>query len=206
MGAGGPFLEAPTLRVEGLAIVRGGRQLFEGLSLAAKPGDFVELRGANGTGKTSLLRAIAGFLRPHSGRIMFEGAEEPALALHYLGHLNGLKSAASVTAHLRYWAGLLGGGGDADAVLACVGLAAQADLPARALSQGQSRRLALSRLLLAPRPIWLLDEPAAALDARGREMLARLIVEHRVQGGLVLAAVHEPLGPTPSQTVTLGVA
>lgn len=206
MGAGGPFLEAPTLRVEGLAIVRGGRQLFEGLSLTAGPGDFVELRGANGTGKTSLLRAIAGFLPTRAGRVVFERVEEPALALHYLGHLNGLKSAASVKAHLRYWAGLLGGGEDADAVLNRVGLSSQADLPARALSQGQARRLALSRLALAPRPLWLLDEPAAALDARGREMLASLIEEHRARGGVALAAVHEPLGPAPSQTITLGAA
>jgi heme exporter protein A len=192
--------------VEGLAIVRGGRWLFEGMSFAAGPGDFVELRGANGTGKTSLLRAIAGFLHPRVGHIVFERAEEPALALHYLGHLNGLKSGADVHAHLRYWAGLLGGGGDLGAVLTRVGLSAQADLPARALSQGQARRLALSRLLLAPRPIWLLDEAAAALDASGREMLAALIQEHREQGGLILAAVHEPLGPTPSQTITLGAA
>src|SRR5262249_26624027 len=127
----------------------------------------------------------------------------PAAALHYLGHLNALKPAASVRAHLRYWAGLLGGGDERDA-LTRVGLEKIADLPARGLSQGQARRLALGRLLIAPRPIWLLDEPAAALDADGRGVLAELIASHRTNGGVVLAAVHEPLGATPDQVVTLG--
>lgn len=204
MGAGGPFLEEPKLRVEGLAVSRGGRRLFADLSFAAGGGDFVELRGANGSGKTSLLRALAGFLRPSAGAIAFEPADEPGLALHYLGHQNGLKSAVSAQAHAHYWAGLLGGSASVQDAIGRVGLAAQAELPARALSQGQARRLALSRLLLAPRPIWLLDEPAAALDAQGRTMLASLIDEHRRRGGLVVAAVHEPLGPAPSQTLTIG--
>lgn len=206
MGAGGPFLEGPKLRVDGLAITRGGRLLFEGLNLEAGAGDFVELRGANGSGKTSLLRAIAGFLRPSAGRVVFERAEEPALSLHYIGHLNGLKPAASVAAHVRYWAGLLDGGGQHEGALTRVGLQAYAGLPARVLSQGQARRLALSRLLLAARPIWLLDEPAAALDAEGHEMLNGLISAHRKQGGFVVAAVHDPLGPAPSRILTLALA
>lgn len=181
------------LRVEGLSIARGGRLLFEGLSFAAEAGSYVELRGANGAGKTSLLRAIAGFLRPRAGRIVFAGMEEPVLGLHFVGHQNALKGAASALDHVGYWAGLFGGAtGDA---LERVGLSAQADLPARVLSQGQGRRLALARLLVARRPIWLLDEPAAALDANGRAMLAGLLETHCGQGGLVLAAVHEPLGP-----------
>jgi heme exporter protein A len=203
MGAGGPFLEGPKLRVEGLAITRGGRRLFEGLSLEAGAGDFIELRGANGSGKTSLLRAMAGFLRPSAGRIVFEQTTEPALSLHYVGHLNGLKAAASVRAHVRYWAELLSAGEPGADVLGRVGLASYGDLPVRVLSQGQARRLALARLLLARRPIWLLDEPAAALDADGREMLNGLIGAHRARGGFVIAAVHEPLGPSPSRTVTL---
>jgi heme exporter protein A len=201
MGAGGPFQDEPGLSVHDLAIARGGRVLFEALSFALACGGYAEIRGANGSGKTSLLRAIAGFLKPHAGRIVFERVEEPATALHYLGHLNGLKQAASVGAHLRYWGGLLGG--DDHAALSRVGLEAIADLPARALSQGQARRLALGRLLVAPRPIWLLDEPGAALDANGRDMLAKLVVEHRAKAGIVLAAVHEPLGVEPDQVVTL---
>ena len=202
MGAGGPFQDKPGLSVHDLAIARGGRLLFEALSFALASGGYAEIRGANGSGKTSLLRAIAGFLKPRAGLIAFERLEEPATALHYLGHLNGLKQAASVGAHLRYWSGLLGG--DERGALRRVGLEAIADLPARALSQGQARRLALGRLLVAPRPIWLLDEPAAALDANGRDMLAALVVEHRAKDGIVLAAVHEPIGVEPDFAVTLG--
>src|SRR5262249_16938688 len=155
------------------------------LSFAIQSGGYAEIRGANGAGKTSLLRAIAGFLKPRAGRIEFERVEEPATAMHYLGHLNGLKPATSARAHLRYWSGLLGGGDENDAV-ARGGLDRIAGLPARALSQGQARRLALARLLAASRPIWLLDEPAAALDANGRSVLAELIASHRANGGVVL--------------------
>lgn len=203
MGAGRPFEGKPGLTVHDLAIARGGRLLFEALSFAIRSGGYAEIRGANGSGKTSLLRAIAGFLKPRAGRIAFDDVEEPAAVLHYLGHLNGLKQAASVLEHARYWRGLLGGSEELEA-LARVGLQRIADLPARALSQGQARRLALARLLVAPRPIWLLDEPAAALDANGRDMLSQLIGAHRANGGLVLAAVHEPLSTAPDQVVTIG--
>lgn len=204
MGAGGPFREEPSLRVENLALARGGRILFEALSFEAGAAALVEIRGANGAGKTSLLRAICGFLRPHAGRIVFDKLREPVLALHYIGHLNGLKPTASVRAHLIYWAGLLGG--DPAQALDQVGLSTQAELPARALSHGQARRLALARLLVTPRPIWLLDEPAAALDAEGRVMLTGLIAAQRAKGGIVLAAVHAPIGSAPSDVVTLGGA
>ncbi|MFZ2030650.1 MAG: heme ABC exporter ATP-binding protein CcmA [Vitreimonas sp.] len=203
MGAGGPFQDKPGLTVHDLAIARGGRVLFEALSFAVQSGGYAEIRGANGSGKTSLLRAIAGFLKPRAGQITFANVEEPSGALHYLGHLNGLKPAASVGAHACYWGGLLGGGDDRDA-LERVGLRRIADLPARALSQGQARRLALARLLVAPRPIWLLDEPAAALDANGRTMLSEIIASQRAVGGVVLAAVHEPLGVEPDQIVMIG--
>lgn len=203
MSADRPFQETPNVRVEALSIARGGRLLFEGLSFAAAPGALVEIVGPNGAGKTSLLRAIAGFLRPHAGRIALDGAAEPSLAQHFVAHQNGLKPSISVRAHLRYWAGLLGGGDDDVATLERIGLLRAADLPARVLSQGQARRLALSRLLLVQRPVWLLDEPAAALDAAGRATLSELIDAHRAKGGVVLAAVHEPLGPTPSARVAV---
>ncbi len=195
--------DAATLKVENLAVARGERVLFADLSFSAGPGDFIEIRGANGVGKTSLLRAVAGFLRPAAGRVVIEGVEEPALALHVLGHRDGLKSPLDARAHVGFWGGLLGGAGDGMAALRQVGLEKIADLPARALSQGQGRRLALARLLVAPRPIWLLDEPAAGLDAAGKAMLAGLMDEYRSEGGMVLAAVHEPLGPSPSQTLGL---
>ena len=203
MGAGRPFQDKPGLTVHDLAIARGGRVLFEALSFAVQPGGYAEVRGANGSGKTSLLRAIAGFLKPRAGEITFDHFEEPSEVLHYLGHLNGLKPAASVGDHARYWGGLLGGGNERDA-LAQVGLSRIGDLPVRALSQGQARRLALARLLVAPRPIWLLDEPAAALDANGRTMLSEIILAQRAGGGVVLAAVHEPLGVEPDHVVTIG--
>jgi heme exporter protein A len=203
MGADRPFQDRPEVSVHGLAIARGGRVLFEKLSFAVSSGGYAEIRGANGSGKTSLLRAIAGFLKPRAGRIAVDGVEDPASALHYLGHLNGLKPAASVQAHVRYWAGLLGGVDEREA-LARVGLSAVADLPARALSQGQARRLALTRLLVAPRPIWLLDEPAAGLDAKARAILSDLMETQRSKGGLVVAAAHEPLLAAPDQVVALG--
>ena len=204
MSGVGPFQDKPALRVDGLAVARGGRVLFSGLSFAAEAGEYVEVRGANGAGKTSLIRALAGYLPPRAGTIVFERIAEPALALHFVGHANGLKSNVSVASHARYWSGLFGRAGDAEAALSRLGLGGFGARLPRTLSQGQARRLALSRLLIAPRPIWLLDEPAAALDAQGREMLAGLIDAHRAGGGIVIAAVHEPLGPTPTRTLTVG--
>jgi len=204
MSGSGPFQDKPALLVEALALKRGARLLVRDFSFAAEAGAFIELRGGNGAGKTTLLRALAGLSKPHAGRIIYQGSEEPALALHYVGHLNGLKGAATARAHLDYWAGLFAVGKQSAAVLERVGLSAQAELPVRVLSQGQARRLALARLLLAPRPIWLLDEPASALDASGRSMLSALIEAHRAKGGLVIAAVHDALGPAPSQTLTVG--
>jgi heme exporter protein A len=191
------------VRGEGLSVRRGGRVLFRDLSFAAKPGDYVEVCGANGVGKTSLLRVVAGFLRPSAGRIIVTGAEEPALAFHYIGHLNALKGGASVRAHMRYWAGLFGAESAFDAAASRLGIAPLLDLPTRVLSQGQQRRTALSRLLIAPRPVWLLDEPAAGLDSSGRALVGELVAAHCATGGVVLAAVHEPLGPAPAQSVTL---
>ncbi len=204
MSGSGPFQDKPALRVEGLTLSRGERTLVRDLSFAAAAGGLVEIRGGNGVGKTTLLRAIAGFVKPRAGRIAFENVEEPALALHHVGHLNGLKATASVRAHLHYWAGLFGVARRGEDALTRMGLAAQADLPARVLSQGQARRLALARLVIAPRPIWLLDEPAASLDAQGRSVLSELVALHRAEGGLALAAVHEPLGGEPSLVLTLG--
>ncbi|ANP44693.1 heme ABC exporter ATP-binding protein CcmA [Candidatus Viadribacter manganicus] len=201
MSARGPFQDKPIIRVEALALSRGGHLLFQDLSFTANAGDYVEVVGSNGSGKTSLLRAMAGFLRPISGRISFEGVDEPALAFHYLGHANGLKREASPREHLSYWAGLFGGAPSEDFVSKALDLNRVMALPVRVLSQGQSRRLALARLIVAPRPVWLLDEPAAALDDSGKAVLNELIGAHRAGGGIVVAAVHEPLGAAPSQTL-----
>jgi heme exporter protein A len=159
-----------------------------------------------------LLRALAGLMRPRSGTITFDGVDDPALALHYIGHANALKREATVRDHVRYWEGLFGvrypettGMAHAEKVgLAAFGLLKQADLPVRVLSQGQARRLALMRLHIARRPIWLLDEPAAGLDADARRtLLAEFIESHCLQGGIAIAAVHEPLGLEPSHVVTI---
>lgn len=191
----------PLLSVENLALVRGERALAAGLRFSAAPGDVIEITGPNGAGKTSLLRALAGFLRPAEGAV---APADRAERLHYLGHRDGLKPSLSVAAHARFWADLYGGNRAAVAdALSRVGLAAFADLPARVLSQGQARRLALTRLLTAQRPIWLLDEPAAALDAAGKALVRDLIVAHAAAGGTAIAAVHETLGVAQARTLAL---
>lgn len=201
MSARGPFQDKPSLRVEALTLSRGGRVLFEELSFAVASGAYVEVQGSNGSGKTSLLRAMAGLLRPHAGTIAFDGVDEPALAMHYVGHANALKREASVRDHLRYWAGLFAGAPSEDFVAQTLDLGRVMSLPVRVLSQGQARRLTLSRLIVAPRPVWLLDEPAAALDESGKAVLRQLIASHCANGGLAVAAVHEPLGVSPSHVV-----
>ncbi len=208
MSENSPFKDRPSLSVERLSAARGGRVLFEDLSFTAQPGDFIEIRGANGAGKTTLLRTLAFLAKAFKGTIGFaDCGDAPELALHLIGHRDGLKPSADAQAHLRYWAGLLGGSEAAiSPALERVGLASIAHLPARALSQGQARRLSLARLLVAPRPVWLLDEPAASLDANGRALLGDMITTHRASGGIVLAAVHEALGPAPSQTLSLDAA
>jgi heme exporter protein A len=198
---------SPQVRIcaEDLTLTRGGRVLVHGLSFAAKGGDFVEVRGPNGTGKTSLLRALAGFMRPSVGRVVVEAGQEPAVAMHWVAHSNGLKGAASALEHVRYWGGLFGGQAiRAEDALDRVGLARQAHLPARVLSQGQARRLALTRLLVSPRPVWLLDEPTAALDTQGKELVAALLEPHLASGGLAVVALHEPLRLAPTQAIALG--
>lgn len=199
------------LDVLDLTLRRGERLLVQGLGFDARPGAFVELTGANGAGKTTLLRALAGFVRPEAGSIALRDgsddldAESRAGLLHILGHRDGLKGPLDARAHLAFWCGVLGAGRDAiGAALERVGLAPIADLPARALSAGQGRRLALARLIAAPRPLWLLDEPAAALDASGKALVAAMVEAHRASGGIVIAAVHEPLGPEPSLSLRLG--
>jgi heme exporter protein A len=196
------------LEVEELALDRGAARVFSGVSFRAGPGDYVELTGPNGAGKTSLLRALAGLLRPREGSIRISSNLGPldrdasAVAIHLSGHQDGLKPSLTALSHARFWAGLLGGG-DAIAALQRAGLGKLMERPAHTLSAGQKRRLALTRLLIAPRSIWLLDEPAAALDVQGRAWLLGVVGDHLAAGGLVVAAVHEPIGVTPSVRVSL---
>jgi heme exporter protein A len=189
-----------SLTAENLACARGDRTLFDGLNFRVSAGQALAVEGANGAGKTSLLRLIAGFLAPAAGRIVvkIEGrenddAEERGKSAGWLGHQDGLKPQLSVREQLDFFASLYGNKTDS-AVLEQVGLARQADLPCRYLSAGQRRRLGLARLLAGKRPLWLLDEPFAALDASGQQLVAHLMARHCGDGGLIIAATHEPLG------------
>ena len=194
------------LTVSALPLSRGERVLFRDLSLALASGEAVALTGANGAGKTSLLRAVAGFIRPDAGTVAFTGAE-PAEArrrhIHWLGHLDGLKGARRARDELAFQAQWLGA--DAAGIAAAVDVLALEpllDLEVRQLSAGQRRRLAFARLIAAPRPLWLLDEPFAPLDARWRAALGLLMQAHLDKGGAILAAVHDPL---PVQAAVLDI-
>ena len=189
-----------SLIAEKLACARGDRRLFENLSFRVKAGQALAVEGANGAGKTSLLRLIAGFLAPASGRLLVQDAgrdsddaEERGKLVGWLGHQDGLKPQLTVAEQLAFWSALYRGKTD-EGVLARVGLARQADLPCRYLSAGQKRRLALARLLASQRPLWLLDEPFAALDTAGQVLVADLMARHCGAGGIIIAATHEPLG------------
>jgi heme exporter protein A len=186
------------LLASGLTCVRGGREVFSALSFEALGGELLAVTGRNGSGKTSLLRLIAGLLTPAGGSLALEGSDAE-LALpeqaHYLGHRDALKPALSVLENLHFWRDFLGGKpSDAAESLAAVGLAHAAHLPAAYLSAGQRRRLSLARLLAVRRPVWLLDEPTTALDTAGQDMIAGLMREHLTSGGLIVAATHAPLG------------
>jgi heme exporter protein A len=182
----------------GVKCVRGGREVFSGLDFETAAGESLAVTGPNGAGKTSLLRLIAGLLMPAEGAIALDGGEaELTLAeqAHYLGHRDALKPALSVMENLSFWRDFLGGEAfDAGQSLAAVGLDHAAHLPAAYLSAGQRRRLSLARLLAVRRPLWLLDEPTAALDAAGQGLFAGLMCDHLARGGLIVAATHGPLG------------
>lgn len=190
-----------SLTAEKLACVRGERVLFEGLSFRLAAGQALAVEGANGAGKTSLLRLIAGFLSPRVGRILLRtgsgesnDSEERGKFCGWLGHQDGLKPQLTVSEQLLFFAHLYRATGGIDAVLEEVGLKRQKDFPCRFLSAGQRRRLALARLVLSARPLWLLDEPYAALDKDGQALMARTMARHCSGGGLLIAAMHEPLG------------
>ena len=193
-----------SLTAEKLTVQRGSRRLVEGLSFTVKAGQALALEGANGAGKTSLLRLIAGFLPVAAGKVTLrDGAtdicepEERGKHIGWLGHHDALKASFTVSEQLAFFGKLYGRPLRPEERLALldeVGLTRQAELPCRYLSAGQRRRLALARLLLTARPLWLLDEPFAALDIAGKALVGRLIARHCGQGGIVLAATHEPLG------------
>jgi heme exporter protein A len=188
---------------EALACRRGGRLVFAGLDFSLYKGGALVLTGSNGSGKSSLLRLLATLLAPVEGRLLWEGAPVAAdppryrAAIDYAGHLDAIKPALTVGETLRFWAALRGAvDPPIEAALDRFGLGAVADWPCRVLSAGQRRRLALARLVAAPSPIWLLDEPTAALDSDGEIRLMAAIAEHRAGGGRIAVATHQHL-PLP---------
>jgi heme exporter protein A len=197
------------LEATGLACVRGDRQVFADVSFSVADGEALLVTGRNGVGKSSLLRMLAGLIRIAAGRLALADAEpERGIAdqAHYLGHQDALKPSLTAGENLRFWTHYLGGTAAPEAALAALGLDRLADLPAAYLSAGQRRRLSIARLMAVRRPIWLLDEPASALDRDGRERLAGLMRQHLAGGGLIVAATHGPIGLERAKELRLGDA
>ncbi len=187
-----------------LACERNGRVVFSGLSFALAAGQYAELRGPNGSGKSSLLRLLAGLVPAAAGTVAAEPADGKALPqhCHYIGHHDALKNAMTVRENIAFWACMLGGTQDGDS-LAAFKMQRLADDPVQLLSAGQRRRLSLSRLLAAPRPIWLLDEPMTALDVESQKTLAGIVDRHLAEGGIALAAIHGEGLRKPDHVITL---
>jgi heme exporter protein A len=189
-----------------LACRRGGRDVFSGVSFNVGAGELLAVTGRNGAGKSSLLRIVAGLIRPVGGRLWLEGGE-PELSIaeqvHYLGHQDPVKPSLSVLENLQFWAAFFAGAIKVDDALELVGLGAIAALPAGYLSAGQRRRLSIARLIAVKRPIWLLDEPTSTLDAAAQQRVAEFMRTHLSEGGLVLAATHSALGLSSIQELSL---
>jgi heme exporter protein A len=180
---------------ENLAVARDGRLIFSGIDLAVKAGELLLISGPNGSGKTSLLKAIAGLLPLAAGRLRLEGGREDltiSQQSHLIGHSEAVKPQLTVWENQEFWCGFLGGR-DEKAGLEAFGLSELAELPAAVLSAGQRRRLALSRLAAAHRPLWLLDEPNTGLDTQSLSWMRLYMRKHLASGGLIIAAAHGDL-------------
>jgi heme exporter protein A len=195
------------LELRDIAAFRGERLVFEGVSFRLDAGEALVLTGANGSGKTTLLRLLAGFVPPAAGDVFWQGAKAlgdlPALGRRtsFLGHQDAVKAGLTVAENLSLGAAQ---GADGQAALETMALADLADLPARFLSAGQKRRLAIARLVLQRRPLWLLDEPTTALDAASVAALGVVVAEHRAAGGIVVAATHLDLPLVSPRSLRLG--
>lgn len=185
------------LSVTDIACSRSGRPVLRDLSFAANDGDVIVLRGPNGAGKSTLLRALCGLLPLDSGRVSLDGAtlgddtDGYVERIAHAGHLDAIKPQLTVAENLAFWTALFGGGaGDAARARATFDLEAIADRPAQACSAGQKRRLGLARLLVAPRRLWLLDEPTVSLDAASTARLVGAVRDHAATGGMAVIATH----------------
>ena len=203
------------LTAQGLACVRGDRLLFKDVGLALEAGSLLYVLGENGSGKSSLLRMLCGLLTPEQGEILWAGksikshAEQYLPNLKYLGHLNGLKEDLTALENLQMGARIACQDVTATAALAAlsaIGIARCANLPVRVLSQGQKRRVALAALWLSRSPLWILDEPFAALDVAATEVLAARISEHLAAGGMTILTSHQDVSIKAKSTVTLSLS
>jgi len=202
----------PMLEAQRLAARRGFSRLFDGLSFRVGAGEALVVTGPNGSGKTTLLRTLAGLTAPEAGEIRWQGRRvgsfDPELraAVAFSGHLSALKDELTAEENLASLVALEGSPAPRDSIaeaLDGVALSSQRALPARVLSQGQRRRIGLARLTLVARPLWILDEPLAALDAAGTALLARILGRHLANGGLAVVATHSPLGLPESRLASL---
>jgi heme exporter protein A len=203
------------LEVSNLACSRGDHQLFCGLNFSLNPGQIMQVQGANGSGKTSLLRTLCGFLMPDEGDIIWRGEstrdldEDYYAELLYLGHLNAIKDELSALENLRISAGLSGielEEKEAISALRRMGLRGREQLPTKVLSQGQRRRVALARLLVSDAKLWILDEPLTALDVGAVELIQELIADHLVRQGMVIFTTHQPLNVAGTEMRTLSLS
>jgi len=191
----------------GLACMRGERLLFRGLGFTLAPGGALVLAGANGSGKSSLLRLLAGLLPPAAGSLTWNGrpvganAEAQRARLVYLGHADAIKPTLTVGEMLRLHGQLRGIAAEPGPALDALGIGALIDVPGRQLSAGQRRRVGLARLLICPAPLWLLDEPTVGLDEAALAAFRAIAAAHRQAGGAIVAATHGELGIGPAQTL-----
>ncbi len=194
------------LTIENLSGERAGQIIFADVSFCLSKGEALIVTGANGSGKSTMLRVICGLLPARAGRVILSEKEaEPAHEfMHYVGHLNALKPALSINENLTFWQEFCG-----DPLLSpsealeAVDLAGIGHLPAGYLSAGQKRRISIAKLLVSFKPVWVVDEPTAALDKASEEMFGRLVDDHLEKGGIAIAATHKPLGLRKSQTLNM---
>ncbi len=201
------------LTAENLAVRRGDDLLFSNVSFALEKGEALIVTGRNGSGKSTLLRTVAGLITPEAGKVSLSGeagesGRRASEASHYLGHRNAMKQELTVRENLEFWKHWLGDfaggtGMEAEEAADVIGLAGISHLPFGYLSAGQQRRFAMAKLLVAYRPVWILDEPTAALDVAADRLFASMVTRHLEGGGMVLAATHQPLGLSSTRELVM---